>query len=106
MHFLAVQQFDFHMPSLTVEETLLFHAHMRLSRETTAQQRRAAVMKVVTQLGLQQCFTTRVGGDEIKGISGGEKRRLSVGVQLLADPPVCLLDEPTTGEAPSPFDSI
>jgi len=52
---------------------------------------------VLSTLDLHQCAHTRVGDAELKGISGGEKRRLSLGVQLLADPAVCLLDEPTTG---------
>jgi ATP-binding cassette subfamily G (WHITE) protein 8 (sterolin 2) len=52
---------------------------------------------VLTTLDLHGCAHTRVGDAELKGISGGEKRRLSLGVQLLADPAVCLLDEPTTG---------
>lgn len=53
--------------------------------------------QVLSTLDLHQCAHTRVGDAELKGISGGEKRRLSLGVQLLADPAVCLLDEPTTG---------
>jgi ATP-binding cassette subfamily G (WHITE) protein 8 (sterolin 2) len=47
---------------------------------------------VLTTLDLHGCAHTRVGDAELKGISGGEKRRLSLGVQLLADPAVCLLD--------------
>jgi ABC-type multidrug transport system ATPase subunit len=39
----------------------------------------------------------QVGNEEMKGISGGEKRRLSIGIQLLGDPSICLFDEPTTG---------
>lgn len=54
-------------------------------------------MGIVAALGLLSCVHTRVGGEGIKGLSGGEKRRLTVGVQLLANPSVCLLDEPTTG---------
>ena len=52
---------------------------------------------MLSTLDLHACAHTRVGDAELKGISGGEKRRLSLGVQLLADPAVCLLDEPTTG---------
>lgn len=57
----------------------------------------ACAPQVLTTLDLHHCAHTRVGDAELKGISGGEKRRLSLGVQLLADPAVCLLDEPTTG---------
>jgi ABC-type multidrug transport system ATPase subunit len=50
----------------------------------TKSERLQQVLKVIQSLGLQNCANTRVGGDELKGISGGEKRRLSVAVQLLA----------------------
>lgn len=90
-----VQQFDFHYPLLTVLETLLFHVSIRFPR-ATEQQKRVRVAYVLDLLGLRACAQTRVGGDDVKGVSGGEKRRLSIGVQLLVDPAVCLLDEPTT----------
>jgi len=93
----TVQQFDFHLPSLTVKETLLFHANLRLPQGTDPLKRQQRVQQVLSTLDLHQCANTRVGDAELKGISGGEKRRLSLGVQLLADPAVCLLDEPTTG---------
>lgn len=93
----SVQQFDFHLPSLTVRETLRFNALIRLPRSLSLVEKHARVERVIVLLGLRLCSNIRVGGDVIKGISGGEKRRLSLGIQMLADPPVCLLDEPTTG---------
>lgn len=92
-----VQQFDFHLPSLTVQETLDFHAKMRLPLDTSARRIAERVREVIRMLGLQHCASVNVGGDEIKGISGGEKRRLSIGIQLLSNPAICLADEPTTG---------
>ena len=92
-----VQQYDFHLPSLSVLETLTFHSHLRLPRNFNARQKGARVDSVIALLGLQRCQHTRVGDDTMKGISGGEKRRLSLGVAMLLDPPICLLDEPTTG---------
>ena len=94
----AVQQFDCHLPSLTVRETLRFNAAIKLPRFFTKQQRNWRVETVVDTLGLRLCADTRVGGEALKGVSGGEKRRLSIGVQMLSDPAVCILDEPTTGE--------
>lgn len=85
------------MPSLTVRETLIFHASLRLPVTVDGTGRTQRVEDVIATLGLKLCAGTRVGGDDQKGISGGEKRRLSVGIQLLGDPAVCLLDEPTTG---------
>eukprot|EP01031_Cornospumella_fuschlensis_P032249 gene32249-39004_t len=99
-----VQQFDFHLPSLTVYETLLFHARLRVTignGQTDSQSKSDAVRKrvyeVLYTLNLVSCMHVRVGDEVNKGISGGEKRRLSIAVQLLVSPAVCLLDEPTTG---------
>jgi ABC-type multidrug transport system ATPase subunit len=92
-----VLQFDFHMPNLTVKETLDFHVKLRFPMETPPPflvDRLNVVMKL---LGLSSCASVLVGSDEVKGISGGEKRRLSIAIQLLSDPVLCLLDEPTTG---------
>lgn len=78
-------------------ETLNFHAHLRLPLQSSAAEKQRRVMEVLQTLGLQLCAPIRVGSENVKGISGGEKRRLSIGVQLLSDPSVCLFDEPTTG---------
>lgn len=52
---------------------------------------------IIKELGLTKCADTQVGTDMIKGISGGEKKRLSVGVELITDPNIIFLDEPTSG---------
>lgn len=92
-----VRQHDYHLPSLTVRETLLFNAHLQMDPGTLAARREERVDAVLQVLGLQACRHTRVGGEEVKGVSGGEKRRLSVGIQLLLDPSIVLFDEVTTG---------
>lgn len=92
-----VMQQDVLLPSLTVRETLQFAADLRLSASRTKSERRMMVEDVIQELGLSECATTRIGDDAHKGCSGGEKRRTSIGVQLLADQPVLILDEPTTG---------
>jgi ABC-type multidrug transport system ATPase subunit len=78
-------------PSLTVRETLRFSAMLHLPRGMEDGQKHARVEAVLQQLGLRGCADTLVGGEEVKGISGGEKRRLSLGVQMLLDPSVLLL---------------
>jgi ABC-type multidrug transport system ATPase subunit len=87
---------------LTVSETLIFHASLQLSSSLAREGHGKSklmqqVNRIIWLLGLKSCEHTRVGNDEFKGISGGEKRRLSIGIQLLINPSVCLLDEPTTG---------
>ncbi|KAF8025899.1 hypothetical protein BT93_F2656 [Corymbia citriodora subsp. variegata] len=91
-----VPQDDTLFPSLTVEETLMYSALFRLHggrKEAVARVR--ALMK---ELGLDHVAKTRIGGKSSnRGISGGEKRRVSIGVELVHDPAVILIDEPTSG---------
>ena len=74
-----------------MRETLRFSALMRLPREMEHAQKMARVESVLQLLGLRGCSDTLVGGEEVKGISGGEKRRVSLAVQMLLDPSVLLL---------------
>ncbi|KAL3699267.1 hypothetical protein R1sor_017289 [Riccia sorocarpa] len=92
-----VTQEDYLFPMLTTEETLMFSARLRLSSKITAIAKRERVQSLIDELGLASCAKTRVGNEKIRGISGGERRRLSIGVDLIHDPPVLLLDEPTSG---------
>lgn len=80
-----------------MRETLQFHADLRLSQSIPRKDKVARVLFVCRLLGLRHCLDVRVGNEELKGISGGEKRRLSVAVQLILDPSIVMLDEPTTG---------
>lgn len=92
-----VPQDDDHLlPQLTVRETLAFAADLRLHR-LKPKERSRKVDELITELGLKHCENTLVGSELVKGISGGEKRRVSMGTHLLTDPPVLLLDEPTSG---------
>ena len=63
----------------------------------TAQERCQIVEDVILELGLKDCADTRIGDSVHKGCSGGEKRRTSLAVQMLANPSVLFLDEVTTG---------
>jgi len=93
-----VLQNDMLTPTMTVYETLLFAAHMTLVRKhPNPADREAIVEDVIAALGLTECRDTLIGGPELAGCSGGERRRVSVGVQLLTQPDILLLDEPTTG---------
>lgn len=92
-----VMQEDVLVPTLTVRETLRYSADLRLPPPTTREERRTIVEQVIRELGLKECADTRIGTNVHKGCSGGEKRRTSIGVQMLANPSVLFCDEPTTG---------
>ncbi|KAI0598439.1 ABC transporter [Biscogniauxia sp. FL1348] len=92
-----VMQQDVLLPTLTVRETLRYSANLRLPPPTTEEERMQIVEEVILELGLKDCANTRVGDSQHRGCSGGEKRRTSIGVQLLANPSILFLDEPTTG---------
>lgn len=92
-----VMQHDVLLPTLTVRETLQYAAELRLPPQTSVEERHAIVEEVLLELGLKECADTRIGNSDRKGCSGGEKRRTSLAVQLLANPSVLFLDEVTTG---------
>lgn len=91
------QDDDALLPSLTVRETLRFSAGLRLPSFMSKEDKYKRAEEVLLQMGLKDCADNLVGNDLIKGISGGEKRRVTIAVQLLSDPRVLLLDEPTSG---------
>jgi ABC-type multidrug transport system ATPase subunit len=91
-----VAQHDYLMPYLTVRETLRYAAALRMPAGTPVSVQHERVEQVILELGLKECADTRIGDDVFRGISGGEKRRTSVGLQLINDPRVLLCDEPTS----------
>lgn len=93
----VTQEDDGLLPSLTVRETLYFSAYLRLPKQLTRDQKRTRADEVIWKMGLKDCADTLVGGEFVKGISGGERRRVSICIQLLNDPKILLLDEPTSG---------
>lgn len=102
-----VMQQDILIPTLTVRETLLYAAELRLPPPTSSAERHRVVEDVILELGLKECADTRIGNDTHRACSGGEKRRTSLGVQMLANPSVLFLDEVTTGlDATSAFQLV
>lgn len=90
-----VTQKDTLFPLLTVEETLFFTAKLRLNLPKPELSSR--VKSLIRELGLTHVANARVGDDHVRGISGGERRRVSIGVAVVHDPAVVILDEPTSG---------
>lgn len=91
------QDDDALLPSLTVRETLQFAAKLRLPSFMTNDQKIHRAESILLRMGLKDCADNIIGSDLIKGISGGEKRRVTIAVQILTEPRVLVLDEPTSG---------
>ncbi|XP_062230570.1 ABC transporter G family member 1-like [Phragmites australis] len=92
-----VMQDDLLYPMLTVRETLLFAAEFRLPRALSPDKKRARVDALIDQLGLSRAADTIIGDEGHRGVSGGERRRVSIGTDIIHDPILLFLDEPTSG---------
>ncbi|KAI3885183.1 hypothetical protein MKW98_002575 [Papaver atlanticum] len=92
-----VTQDDVLYPHLTVIETLTYTALLRLPSKLTKQEKIEQAELVIMELGLTGCSNSIVGGGLLRGISGGERKRVSIGQEMLVNPSLLLLDEPTSG---------
>jgi ABC-type multidrug transport system ATPase subunit len=92
-----VMQDDLLFPMLTVEETLMFSAEFRLPRSLSKSKKKARVQALIDQLGLRNAASTVIGDEGHRGVSGGERRRVSIGTDIIHDPIILFLDEPTSG---------
>jgi ABC-type multidrug transport system ATPase subunit len=90
-----VQQDDILFQTMTVRECLTFAARLKLAGDEQTKLERVNYM--IATLKLTKCQNTRIGGPLVKGVSGGERKRTSIGVELITDPNLIFLDEPTTG---------
>ncbi|KAL3645304.1 ABC transporter G member 6 [Castilleja foliolosa] len=92
-----VMQDDLLFPMLTVEETLMFAAEFRLPRTLSRSKKKLRVEALIDQLGLRNAAKTVIGDEGHRGVSGGERRRVSIGTDIIHDPIMLFLDEPTSG---------
>uniref|UniRef100_A0A8C9S0R4 ABC-type xenobiotic transporter n=1 Tax=Scleropages formosus TaxID=113540 RepID=A0A8C9S0R4_SCLFO len=92
-----VVQDDVVMGTLTVRENLRFSAALRLPSSVSQKEKDARVSNFIKELGLTKVADSKVGTQMIRGISGGERKRTAIGMELIMEPSVLFLDEPTTG---------
>ncbi|KAL4020013.1 hypothetical protein IC575_018777 [Cucumis melo] len=91
-----IMQDDRLFPKLTVYETLMFAADFRLGPIPTNEKMQRAE-NMIEQLGLSSARNTYIGDEGTRGVSGGERRRVSIGVDIIHGPSLLFLDEPTSG---------
>ncbi|KAG2664316.1 hypothetical protein I3760_16G077000 [Carya illinoinensis] len=83
--------------TLTVRETISYSAQLRLPDKMPWSEKQALVESTIIEMGLQDCADTVIGNWHLRGISGGERRRVSIALEILMRPRLLFLDEPTSG---------
>ncbi|MCO5594564.1 hypothetical protein L7F22_048596 [Adiantum nelumboides] len=92
-----VTQDDSLIATLTTYETLVYSVQLQLPDIMTSFEKQQRVQNTIREMGLQDCADTPVGGWYIRGLSGGQKRHLSIAIETLKQRPLLFLDEPTSG---------
>lgn len=92
-----IMQDDVLHGNLTPKEVFWFSAQLRLPFSLDLKSRSNKVAALLEELGLEGCAKQRIGTVEKRGISGGQRKRVSIGTELITDPSVLFLDEPTSG---------
>ncbi|KAM0788368.1 hypothetical protein ACM66B_001508 [Microbotryomycetes sp. NB124-2] len=92
-----VDQEDTLMSTLTVYETVLYSALLRLPRDMSFDDKKMRTLETMHELGILGIRDSRIGESGQRSISGGEKRRVSIACELVTSPSILFLDEPTSG---------
>ncbi|KAL1803073.1 hypothetical protein DCAR_0934747 [Daucus carota subsp. sativus] len=92
-----VKQEDVLLGTLSVKETISYSAHLRLPECLSKEEVNTIVEETITGMGLEDCKNGLIGNWHLRGISGGEKKRVSIALEILTSPSLLFLDEPTTG---------
>lgn len=92
-----VPQEDIMIRTLTIRECLEFSALTRLPRKMSRTEKEARVSETLALLGLAKQQFSLIGDESTRGISGGQRKRVNIGIEIVADPAVLFLDEPTSG---------
>ncbi|KAF7130047.1 hypothetical protein RHSIM_Rhsim10G0166600 [Rhododendron simsii] len=90
-------QDDTLMTTLTVKEAVYYSAELQLPDSMLRSEKRERADITIRDMGLQDSINTRIGGWSSKGLSGGQKRRVSICIEILTRPKLLFLDEPTSG---------
>ncbi|KAK9163928.1 hypothetical protein Syun_004830 [Stephania yunnanensis] len=92
-----VTQDDYLMTTLTVKEAVHYSAQLQLPDSMSKSKKMEIAETAIREMGLQDAMDTRIGGRTSKGISGGQKRRVTICIEILTRPKLLFLDEPTSG---------
>ncbi|EYU23963.1 hypothetical protein ABFS82_12G014400 [Erythranthe guttata] len=92
-----VTQDDTLMTTLTVREAVHYSALLQLPNTMSNSEKKKRAEDTIKEMGLQDAVDTRIGGWSVKGLSGGQKRRVSICIEILTRPKLLFLDEPTSG---------
>ncbi|XP_020258175.1 ABC transporter G family member 11-like [Asparagus officinalis] len=92
-----VTQNDILMTTLTVKEAVYYSAELQLPNSMSKSEKRQRAEVTIKEMGLQDAVNTSIGGVHSKGISGGQRRRVSICIEILTRPKLLFLDEPTSG---------
>lgn len=92
-----VLQDDDLFAELSVREQIEFGAMLRLPNTMPVEKKQLAVDRVVAELSLTKVANTNIGNELVRGVSGGERKRVSIGTELVTNPSMLFLDEPTSG---------
>ncbi|KAK1434148.1 hypothetical protein QVD17_11066 [Tagetes erecta] len=91
------EQTDIHSPTVTIHESLIYSAFLRLSKEVTKEDKMIFVNEVMELVELDNIKDAIVGLPGVSGLSTEQRKRLTIAVELVANPSIIFMDEPTSG---------
>ncbi|TXG53959.1 hypothetical protein EZV62_019215 [Acer yangbiense] len=85
------------LDALAVKEAVYYSAQLQLPKTMSSSEKKERAETTIREMGLQEAMNTRIGGWGCKGLSGGQKRRVTICIEILTRPKLLFLDEPTSG---------